>query len=252
MPRNHVHSCLALAATTALALSAVIPQASAAPTLDTIIILDGSGSIGTVGFDAEKNLAESIIETVLPSDSNAGAFEFGTTVTHDYPLQALTGSGATTLGNDVAAIPYVSGSTYDKVAFQEAIDQFTASSPTGDARLVIWLTDQGEPNPAVSQDPCSLAPTATADGIRTVVVEGNPTGGTPALSCLASSGDIIQSKFADFPSLTSDIAAIVTQEEDSLTAPEPSGLSLLAVALAMLATSVRMRGRRRPSHATGQ
>jgi hypothetical protein len=233
---------LALALAAGL-VAAPVTRAKADATLDTYFVVDGSGSIGYAGFTAEKSFVENAITNVLPSNGAAGAEEFGTTVTGATGLLNLGGGGAATLNSDVANWAYYATDTYQKLALTDAINALE-TAPAGDPKLLVYVTDYGEPNPVESQSGCSLASTLTADDINVVFVNGKGTSSYE--SCLTGSNDILTvGSFSDLDTLTPDLQTIVDQIDTPAPVPEPSSLVLLALPLLGLAASHRRARRRR-------
>lgn len=226
------------------ALFAAAPEASAT-TLDVMFVVDGSGSIGSVGFADEKAFVENAITNILPSGGNAGAILFATNVPQNISLGV---DDYATLSSAVAGWSYPQGYGYQKAAFNDAITDFENNSPAGDARLLVEVTDDGLADPVVSQSACVLAPTLQADNINVAFFNGNAPGGPGSTEvCFAGIGGqfFTAASFSDLGDLDSDLQNLVNQLDPPAPVPGPSSLSIFATAVAALSGLTGLRFRRR-------
>lgn len=156
------------------------------PRLDAILVLDSSGSISNKGWRDTRNSASSFVTDVLSvsaTNDHVGVIEFDDAVVTAYTLAQP--QDPTAISTVIQGLPHLGGSTHTKDAVQAAITQFDASGRTNTGKVLVLVTD-GDPNPAVAQDPCPLAPQLQSRGIA-VFVLGVGSGWTPSkTSCLVT------------------------------------------------------------------
>ncbi len=207
----------------------LLSSAQASTITDISFAIDGSGSMGSVGFNTEKSFVESMLSTGLSPTTEVGAFVWSTNI-YDR-IAPLTPDNSSSLVTDIANASYPSGYTYTKNAVQHGIDMLTAG-PSQDAKLLVLITDGGA-NPAVAQNPCGLASTLASDQITLLVIDLVNTEGLSGLGCLSTGSNF----FTDANSGEAAITNFVETAANAPSVPEPgtlllSGGAALAVALA--------------------
>jgi uncharacterized protein YegL len=134
---------------------------------DVVILMDGSGSAGTAGFDGIKAFAMRLNDTVVGRNaSRIGLIEFASGAFTQYNL--TDNQSVTAVDTAISNITYLKGSTYTKEAVQAAINMFDAQSVSQNPKALILITD-GLPNPT-SHDPSGLAPALQSRNVATLVV----------------------------------------------------------------------------------
>lgn len=212
-----------------VALLLLFSSAQASTITDISFAIDGSGSMGSVGFNTEKSFVESMLSTGLSPTTEVGAFVWSTNI-YDH-IAPLTADNSSALVTDIANATYPAGYTYTKNAVQHGIDMLTAG-PSQDAKLLVLITD-GPPNPVTTQNPCGLASTLAADQITLMVVDLVNTEGLTSLECLSTGSNF----FTDANSGATAIQDFAEAAANAPSVPEPgtlllSGSAALAVALA--------------------
>jgi hypothetical protein len=131
---------------------------------DVVVLMDSSGSITSAGWAGEVSFVEQL-DSDMPNRSGTrlAVIQFATTVITRYNL---TDNQSPSIANAaIASIPYLQGSTYVKDAVQSAINLFAAQSDPLDPKVLILVTDDGDPNPQSSQNPSSLTSDLQSAGI---------------------------------------------------------------------------------------
>lgn len=215
----------------------------AAPILhqDVVFVIDGSGSLGTTGFQMEKSFVVNLINSFFPSYTRFGVVLFADTASIKYTFNNNQTRSAIT--NAVQNLTYPQGVTATLAGMQKAVDLFEDFSPDASPghflqRDIVLITD-GNPNPVSTQNPCSTTNTAAATlrqslqtlDVRTTLVTAGPDINPGTLSCLFNNDP---SRVVDITAFSSSDATrllSVIPPADPAPTPEPWTLSLLGAGL---------------------
>jgi hypothetical protein len=246
--------------------------AAATTVVDYVFILDSSGSIRTDGWSDEKGFVNFGLGQALDPSSAVGLVSFSSAVT-TRPIIPLANGGATTLENQLSALPYQSQRASTLAALQAARSLFTDYGHPDHARVIMLMTD-GAANPA-SQNPCSATDPAAAslraglgaDHIRTALITVGDQLDPGIFGCLtngndpdlvAPMSDFVWQRVAWYYETPSDLERInakalallpaappSTPPPDPAAAPEPATWALMLIGFGTLGAALRSRRRAR-------
>ncbi len=182
-------------------------------TLETVFLMDGSGSLGSSGFVIEKTFVNNIIQNGLPSDSPVGLVLFATGANTLYDFS--DDQDRTALTNFINNIVYPGGNTYTKDAVLAGMDIFDQTGSPQNNKLMFLITD-GNPTTSPPQGVCDnedIKNMLDSRGIKVVIIGIGNAWDPNMISCIVddASTDIIDmSSFSD-----AAIAEIINQLIDS-------------------------------------
>ena len=191
--------------------------------IETIFILDSSGSVGSTGWLQTKDFVTNVISTGLPDPSDpVGIITFSTGATERYDF--FNNQDRTVIRNLIQSLPFVGGSTYTRTAVDLGINMFVRDSinvGSTNPKLMFLITD-GVPNP-ITEDPCSLKTQLDFYEIKLIII-GVGNFDINRISCLVDnpSTDIIQA--SDFNALNEILSATNAQ---ILATNAPSDVNLI-------------------------
>ena len=150
------------------ALLLVPVSAQATQSVDLVVAMDGSGSVGAADFQLEKDFVEALLASVAPQNGSVASsvIVFASGAVTRFDLTPITAANALTIGTVVQNIPYPAGLTFTDDAINEAISQFDGFGSPGADRVLFLIT---EGNPTSGHNPCLLIPDLDSRGIRTVI-----------------------------------------------------------------------------------
>lgn len=254
-----------------LATALCLPSpAEATPILhqDVVFLIDDSGSVGTGGFQQEKDLVSDLISTVFPGYTRFSAVTFATTT--NVLFDFLDDQDRSVLSTSIQNASYTGGSSATLSALQSAVGLFQNYSPDADPghflqRDIVLITD-GNPFPISSQNPCSLTNPAAATlrnqlsslGVRTTIVGVGEQFDPGTLNCLVEDPDsqIMPIELVSWVLANPDEEAIPLSflsmnppaDPEVTPVPEPASLGLVGGVLLALAGNALARRRRHAGH----
>lgn len=233
--------------------------ARAAPLLDVIFVLDGSGSISAADYQTQIDATKGYISTLqngvpgidrdpgppvapdlLGADLNVGLVQFSTNAVLDL---GLTGNLAAA-NSALDAMSQQFGQTNHAAAFALAASELSANGRAGAQQAIVLVTDgeanQPGGNPLIAA--ISAADGAKSDGILIFTIG---VGNDVDLFHLAaySSGPDFVAGINDYDALdtvTSQIAETLLIEETAVSVDGPAPLALLGLGIAVM-TCLRRR-----------
>jgi len=178
---------------------------------DTMFIVDGSGSIGDLPFQQEKDFIKSLVNA-LPVDANhrIGIVLFSTTA------QLVIGFNGNrpTLLSAIDAMPYPAQATFTDLAIDLARTQFASSTATH--KISIAITDGASNNPNTSALPTAVN-TAQAAGIEFFTVGVGAAINVAELNFIATDPDathvFMVASFAQLQTILSALVSNVVRPE---------------------------------------
>ncbi|HVX41018.1 MAG TPA: vWA domain-containing protein [Gemmatimonadaceae bacterium] len=201
--------------------------------VDVVVVLDGSGSETSAGF----NLAKQAIAQA-PWDhyrTDLGVVLFSTGVNAQYGMNQNQSLSA--IQSWVTGLHYPAGETYTLAGMQAAVQQFKNYGHPG-WRKIIYLVTDGVPNPSTLQNPCSTNLSAASQlrsdlatlGVQTTVFGVGPDINSNVLGCLYNydpSRFIPLSNFSVLGnSLSSTLSSLERAHDVSYTATVPAGFTV--------------------------
>lgn len=185
MRRNFVDSW----AIVMLALTAVTSSIRAEGTLETldiVFLMDASASIGSTGWENEKDFIDNYILIARAVNSRIAIIRFDTFVTVEFAFS--NDQSDSIIRAVVNNLNHTRGDSHLRDAMYQAIDLFTVQSASNYDRLIVFLTD-GVPNPSSTQNPCVIELINTLGSLRiNTVVVGVGTNWNPQnVACLVAS-----------------------------------------------------------------
>merc|ERR1711953_351533 len=109
--------------------------------LDLVFVVDGSGSVGTDGFDLSKQFVGEVADrfTISPSDTRIGIVQFSSSPQEELTLSQ--GDDIATIHNTLNAMTHMGGGTQTSLAIEfTSLNLFTNDRPNA-KRVMIVLTD---------------------------------------------------------------------------------------------------------------
>lgn len=153
--------------------------------LDIAVLMDASWGIGSTNFTLMKQRISAMIDSigVSAAGNHMTIIQFAGTATAWHPFASPQTNSA--LKATVSARPYTGGTSYMRSAVQLAINQWDAHGHSDARRVMVLITD-GNPNPISTQEPCALASQLASRGVHTLIF-GLGTNWTPSVvQCLVS------------------------------------------------------------------
>ncbi|AJW70265.1 HYR domain-containing protein [Nitrosopumilus adriaticus] len=162
--------------------------------LETIFLMDSSGSVGSSGWQIEKDFVNNIIQTSLPDSTDpVGIIRFSNSAIVDHHL--IDNQDRNVLQNLVNSLNFISSTTATRDAVQAGINEFNTNGVSNAPKLMLLITD-GNPFPSSSQNPCtapSLKTQLDSNAIKVVIIGVGNNWNPSLISCLVDdpSTDII-------------------------------------------------------------
>lgn len=140
----------------------------ASPMYDFAILMDSSGSVGSLNWDLQVDFVETLITEVIPAQgTNYALINFGSNVNVAHSF-ADTQSQTAVL-NSLYNINYAGGYTVTEDALITALQEFDMFSNPANFRRLIMITDGNPYHPLNPQQPCSIASNLFSEDIETFI-----------------------------------------------------------------------------------
>jgi len=156
--------------------------------IDTVFVMDSSGSVTSSGWTNERNFVSSLLNTGLSSLSRGAIVVFSSGSSINYNFGSLSKSA---MANAVLSLSYLAQNTWMSSGITSALTALNSARPAGScstcAERIIFLITDGNPYPTY-YNPCSSThnqrPKCDAAGALVVIVTVGPNINANIISCL--------------------------------------------------------------------
>ena len=121
--------------------------------LEVVFVMDSSTSMDFSGWDSERNFVVEMIDNILPEDAGIGIVRFASSVVKEWSFN--DNQDRATIIDEVESLEWMQGVTPTRSALDDAIEVFEDTSDGLSRRTVVLITD-GNPNPQMEQNPCTM------------------------------------------------------------------------------------------------
>lgn len=195
-------------------------------TLDTMVLVESSGSIGATDWSMGNDFLAAFVEQARPLNSRIAIGQFASSVVREYEFTDDQSDAAVL--SAINGMAYIGGFAHMRDALLDAVALYDEQSFWSHDKLIMIITD-GKASPLSEQDPCDLRDTLLNAGIN-VVVAGLGSDWSPShIECLVQDEAMDIARVADFSSETFNFDRFRSIAGPPIPAVSEWGLAVMAL-----------------------